>query len=183
MVTRRTFSPEEAVRKYESLPPDIKKIVYSSEMTDAIRKAGEKFKIHLDQLVKLEGEVSFVMLGFTEPKDFGKVLVERLAVDRVTAAGLVQELDASIFQKIRESLKKLYTEETSVSSQGEGSALHFGEPAALSIPQTQRVAPLTTAPAKKSFAPLNLPTEESSIIPSRSLSQPILPEQQTSSAP
>ena len=108
MATQEIVTSEEVQKRMEKLPPDIQALIYSPEMTEIIKRIGNAHRLHLDQLGNLESETAFVMLGFTEPGDFVKVLTERLSTDKVTAASLAEAINNELLQKIRESLKALY---------------------------------------------------------------------------
>lgn len=105
MATQKIFSAEEAQKKYSALPQEVKGLLYSPEMVSAIQKAGEKNKLHYDQMGVLEIETRNVMLGFTEPSDYPEALVESLRVNRAIADAIVKDINELLFVKIRESMK------------------------------------------------------------------------------
>src|SRR3989344_6014058 len=107
---KETYTPEEIQKKFDALPADIKSIVYSADMLGVIKKTGEKYKLHIDQLDVLEAETADVMTGFSKPDDFVANLSASLSVDRVQAENIAKDINDGLFIKIRESLKRLYGE-------------------------------------------------------------------------
>jgi hypothetical protein len=108
MSTQRIFTAAEAQKKYETLPSEIKNLLYSKELTSTIQRIGEKNKLHFDQMGILEVEVSNVLLGFTETRDFPQILAQSLSMDRAKADSIVQDVNDLIFTKIREAMKRMY---------------------------------------------------------------------------
>lgn len=105
MTTKRIFTPEEAQKKYDALPTEIKSLLYTPEVTSIIQKVGEKNKLHFDQMGVLELETSSVMLGFTDTADYEQIIAEKLNVDAKKAAEIVKDINDMLFVKIRNSLK------------------------------------------------------------------------------
>src|SRR3989344_3445964 len=109
-MTQQSFSPEEAQKRFESLPPEVKKMLYSPEMMSTLKQVSEKHQLHIDQLGLLEAETSAVMLGFTETKDFPQMLVGALRVDSPNASAIAQDVSSLLFEKIRNSMKSVDTQ-------------------------------------------------------------------------
>lgn len=136
MTTQRKFTAEEAQKKFDALPPEIKSLIYTPEVTSAIQKVGEKNHLHFDQMGVLEVETSNVMLGFTDPKDLPQILAENLRIDRVQADAVIQDLNDSLFSKIRESMKKMY----------ESAPALVVEKKSVVMPSSASIQPPTTPP-------------------------------------
>ena len=105
MATKRIFTPEEAQKKYDALPAEIKSLLYTPEVTSVIQKVGEKNKLHFDQMGILELETSSVMLGFTDTGDYEKIIADKLNINAEQAAQIVKDINDMLFVKIRNSLK------------------------------------------------------------------------------
>jgi hypothetical protein len=106
MSTQRSFTAEEVQKKFDSLPAEVQDIVYSNELTLAIQSAGEKNKLHYDQMGRLEMETRNVLLGFTETNDFTQILTKVLEIEPDKAFAVVQDLNELLFNKIRDALKQ-----------------------------------------------------------------------------
>src|SRR3989344_3661472 len=108
---KETYTPEEIKEKFDALPADIKAVIYSADMLGQIQKIVEKYKLHIDKLDILEAETADVMTGFSKPEDFVSNLSSALSVDRAQAENIAKDINEGLFLKIRESLKRLYSEE------------------------------------------------------------------------
>ncbi len=102
------LTEEQIIEKYEKLPEDLKKAIFSVEMTEAVKRIGGEYQLHIDKIGALGNETGMVMLGVTHPRDFIPNLSQRLGVDKETARKIAEEVNAQIFVKIRESLKKIH---------------------------------------------------------------------------
>jgi hypothetical protein len=101
-------SAEEARKKYEALPPEVKNLLYSPEMSFTIQQIGQKNGLHIDQIDSLNTEVGQVMLGFVSPQEFASELMEMLNLDQAKAQAVAQDVDSMLFSKIRGSMKASY---------------------------------------------------------------------------
>lgn len=99
---------EQILEKYENLPEDLKEAIFSAGMAGTVKIIGDKYKLYVDKIGELENETGMVMLGLTHPKDFVSNLAQRLGVDKETAKKIAEEVNAQIFVKVRESLKKIH---------------------------------------------------------------------------
>jgi hypothetical protein len=109
-----SYSAEDAKKRYEKLPPEIKGLLYTPGMSFTIQQIGQKNKLHLDQIDTLNTETGQLMLGFVEPKDFPIELAEMLRVDRIQADAIVQDVNDMLLAPIRESMKKVYEQNREV---------------------------------------------------------------------
>jgi len=108
MATQEVFSQEEAKKRLEALPPSVRTLIYSKEMTGIIETIGKKYNLFIDKIGTLESETSFLMLGFTEPKDFARILSERIPIDPPTAVNLAQDVNDQLLVRVRSALKEMY---------------------------------------------------------------------------
>lgn len=104
----KQYTDEQALEEYKNLPEDLKKAIFSVEMTEAVKRIGGKYQLHIDKIGALGNETGMVMLGVTHPKDFIPNLSQRLGVDKETARKIAEEVNAQIFAKVRDSLKKIH---------------------------------------------------------------------------
>src|SRR6266404_4283908 len=105
MATQRDFTSEEVQKKLLELPEEVKTLLYSPEMVSAIQKAGEKNRLHYDQMGTLERETANVLLGFTETADYAKILANTLSIDLAQAESVARDMNDMLFSKIRDALK------------------------------------------------------------------------------
>jgi hypothetical protein len=101
-----THSVEEAKQKFEKLPAEIKKLLYSEEMAIILQKVGEKNQLHVDQVDALYTETGQVMLGFATTQEFVEDIVDILKVDSVKANAIAKDINDMLFIKIRDAMKQ-----------------------------------------------------------------------------
>jgi hypothetical protein len=130
------YSSEEARKRYDSLPEEVKNLLYSPEMSFIIQQIGQKNRLHIDQIDALNTEVGQVMLGFIEPKDFPIALAKMLHVDQTQAQAVVKDVNDMLFEKIRNSMKGVANQEA-------------GAPSSLPPPPPAPRAPEPTKPPQK----------------------------------
>jgi hypothetical protein len=145
---KETYSPEEIEKRFESLPADIKALVYSAEMLNAIQNVGTKHQLHVDQVGTLESEVADVMTGFSLPEEFVPNLKESLGLDDTKTQAIAKDINDQLFIKIRESMKKA-SEQSSVPRQA------VPQPSAPSMPPS--AAPKTVVPPPVPSTPAAVP--------------------------
>lgn len=148
-----TYTQEQLQKRYETLPDDLKKAIFSVETADIIQKISKKYNLQIDKMGELASETGLLMLGFTFPKDYIKNLSARLGTDIETAKKIAQEINAEIFAPVKEHLKKLH---------GVGEEIAMKEPSSLSAPPTQQPsteqspAPALPLPPLPSVTPVDL---------------------------
>ncbi len=154
MATQDTYSAEEARKKMESLPEEVKNFLYSPDMLTAVRKVGEKNQLHIDQIGILQAETTSVMLGFTETHDFPYMLSQALNVDVSKATAIAKDLDDTLFSQIRSSMKKADEHATAVPT-----TVIAAPPAVATPPMPEKsvVMPSATKALTPAVAPLSLP--------------------------
>lgn len=135
-----SYTPEEIKAKFDSLPQDIKALVYSSDMFNVVKDLGSKYQLHIDKLAILEDLVADVLTGFTKPDDFVKALQTDLEIDEARASAIAKDVNDQLFVKIRESMKRLY-----------------GQPAAPASAVGSVSAPVVPVPAAPAVAPAPMP--------------------------
>jgi len=107
MATQKVYSTKEAEERFNTLPPEVQKFIYSPEMFAALKNIADKHKLHVDQLALLQAEVSSVMLGFTESQDFVSTLEENVRLEEAEAKLVATEVNDQVLLKIREVMKQL----------------------------------------------------------------------------
>jgi hypothetical protein len=93
--------------KYKSLPGDIQLAMSSTDVSKTIMEIAQKHDLFIDQADELSDEVSYVMLGLTKSKNFVRAISKKLEIDEKKAVGISQDINKEIFDKMRDSLKKI----------------------------------------------------------------------------
>lgn len=102
------YTPEQLREIYLKLPGDLRDAIFSVEMSDIIRDIGVKNKLTIDKIGALADETNLVMLGLVHPNDFISNLALRLKIDKDHARLMAQAVNVQIFQKVRDSLRKIH---------------------------------------------------------------------------
>src|SRR3989344_6011093 len=103
-----TYRNEDLLKTYQKLPFDLQEIILSKNKVAFLQSLCEKYNLSGIKARDLKDAATFVLLGWTHPKDFIPDLSEKLGVDRETAKKIAEDVNREIFQKVRVSLRKLY---------------------------------------------------------------------------
>lgn len=101
---------------YKKLPQDLQDAIFSVDVTNSIEEIGKKYNLLIDKMGLLADETGMVMLGETHPRDYISNLSQKLGIDKETARKIAEDINQQIFQKVRESLRKIHeiTEEVPI---------------------------------------------------------------------
>jgi len=72
----------------------------------ALQNIRDKQGYNLEQLQDLEDETELLLCGLTNPENFSKELENRMKIPKIEADTLINQLNESIFKKIRDELMK-----------------------------------------------------------------------------
>src|SRR3989344_1939705 len=82
---------DEVIGRYEGLPEDLQKALFSAQTSDAIFEVGKKHGLAVDKMGELADETGLVMLGMTKPSDYIRNLASRLAVEPEKAKAVAED--------------------------------------------------------------------------------------------
>lgn len=102
-----THSKKEIDDQFRKLPEIIRVALVSEETAIAVKKIGDKYQLHIDQIGYLAAEIGFVILGLEPSINFLENIKSRLGLAQPTAEQVTTDCNREIFVKIRESLKQL----------------------------------------------------------------------------
>jgi len=103
----------EIKKKIDALPPEIKTLIYSTQMDTAMQQIGAKNQLHIDQIGALESEVVAAMIGISPLEDLPANLIDTLGIDKAKSDSLVNDINEQLLDKIRNSMKQADTHITS----------------------------------------------------------------------
>lgn len=135
------------------LPADVRAAVESAELGEKVAAISTAHKLHIDQAETLNIEVYLVMLGLKDAGEFTDRLASEVHIPKDEAAKIAADVNAQIFNPIRESLKRAYEEGPSGASETHASpaapAASAGtEPKSVVMPSAAVKAPAApSAPA------------------------------------
>jgi hypothetical protein len=149
---------QEIQKRIDALPPAVRDLVYSADMGTILRSIGAKHQLHVDQIGALETEAAAVMIGLSEAQNFVSEVAENLNVDEQKATAIVNDVNAQLFVKIQDAMKK-------------GS-----QPSAVSVPvfKTMPPAPAAQAPqtVPAALAPRPVAIQTPSAVPASTTPPP-----------
>ncbi|TSC54737.1 MAG: hypothetical protein LiPW30_203 [Parcubacteria group bacterium LiPW_30] len=102
------YTNQQLEQMLESLPEDVKGVLFGFDTGSKIRNIGAKYSLHIDKLSILVDETNLVMFGLTKPNDFSEIIQSKLNVTKDVAELIVHDINEQIFDSIRESLKKIH---------------------------------------------------------------------------
>jgi hypothetical protein len=94
------------------LPQELQQVIQSSEYQEKLFQIAKKNQWTYEQLGTLELETTMVLLGMTNPNNYQKALAEELGKKPAELTTIVADIKTQVFDPIRTSLMKLYTEES-----------------------------------------------------------------------
>ncbi|MBP6858555.1 MAG: hypothetical protein KBC33_01850 [Candidatus Pacebacteria bacterium] len=97
-------------------PPEFKKLADSAELYDRSEAIGAKFGLLIDQVGELDAEIRDILNGVSESGDFIKHIMQRLEIDRGLAEKIVAEVNAAVFQTLKEQIQAQTTVEENAAS-------------------------------------------------------------------
>ncbi len=95
------------VALYAKLPPEIKRVLSSIELSEAIGQLAQTHKLHIDQEGFLWDSVKRVMVGLTKASAFTNEIKEGLKISDAEAVAITKDAQHKIFLPIRELLKEV----------------------------------------------------------------------------
>ncbi len=95
----------------EKLPQDLREAIFSVDSENVIEAVAKKYGLAMDKMGALADEVGLLMMGLSHPKDFVANLQKRLGANEETTKKIAEEINAQIFSKVKESLKKIHSVE------------------------------------------------------------------------
>ena len=96
---------------YEQLPENVQEAISSVAVSEKLQEIAKRNDLHIDEAGIVSDEVTMVMLGIENPKDFVDELQNKLKLPREKVVKLAKDVDKEIFETIRESLRKMYESE------------------------------------------------------------------------
>ncbi|MDE1924999.1 MAG: hypothetical protein KGH79_02360 [Patescibacteria group bacterium] len=167
-MANESYTAEEIKKKFTSLPQDIKALVYSVDMLNVIQKLGEKYQLHVDKLEILEGEAADIMTGLSDPKTFVSNIKESLEIDETKANALAKDVNEQLFDKIRESMKKVYEQNTTPAAEAPKNPPAMSVEKSVVMPSAAKTpadVPAVTAPTPAPAAPAPASAQPKPIVP------------------
>ncbi len=94
------------------VPKEVSDAIKASDWERVVFNIGREHKLHIDQIDILSVETIMTMLGIVNPKEYFSYLEKNLGTNEETLLDIVEDVNEKLFSKIREVLKKVYTQES-----------------------------------------------------------------------
>ncbi len=99
---------ETILKRYDSLPDDLKEALMDVSTADAIYEIGRKANLDVEKIGLLAEEIGLIILGFIPSENFISDLKRVLEIGEEKASSVALEVNDRIFLPIRESLKRIH---------------------------------------------------------------------------
>jgi hypothetical protein len=103
-----TYTPQQIREAYLKLPKDLQEAVFSEWAGNVLQAIGKKYNLSPDKISNLANLTGLVMFGLSPAKDFIINIAREVYIDKETARKIADDINAQIFSKIRESLRKIH---------------------------------------------------------------------------
>ena len=77
----------------------------SAELYDQVKRVGDRFSLHIDQIGELDAAIADVLYGVDKAQDFSMHIAERLEIDRKAADLITQEVNQQIFEALKQKMQ------------------------------------------------------------------------------
>lgn len=91
---------------FKSLPEPVRKAIASAGVEKRLRDLASTSRLHVDQWDALENEVMLTLLGLQLPEELQENIVREVGVDKDSARTLAENINAIVFEPIREELER-----------------------------------------------------------------------------
>jgi len=102
----KKYSRELLQKRYLSLPKDLRENVFAVKTADKIREVAQKYEISNQKICHLASITGDVLLGVLPLEKFSNALELRLAINKMAAQAIVEEIKREIFLPVWTSFKK-----------------------------------------------------------------------------
>lgn len=137
---------EEAMRRYDALPDELKQAMSSIASAETIYGIGKKFALNVEETGNLASLIGYTILGMAPIAKLTDSIKDVTGADNAKAAEIASEVNAKIFAAIREQLKKTHGEKWDERALGRETRDRRQETGLEPMKPTAPVAPAPAAP-------------------------------------
>ncbi len=110
------YTNEQLREGFKKLPNDIRQVLLSEDFGLIIQVVGKDLGVTPEQALDIEDEVSLILMGISDPKDFIGNIQKKIGVDEQKAHAIAERVNEEIFQPVKESLKIVHNIKDEVAS-------------------------------------------------------------------
>jgi len=154
-----TYTKQELEERYKKLPEPLKDAMFSPDVAEKMFEIGKKNGLTIEKTGFMAEETGFIILGLTMPREFMKILSDRLEVDKDAAARIASDINHVILFPLREALKNAHNMEVG-EAELQKEEIVIKKPAPAPMPEakpTPSVPPPTPVPTNPQPRPQPIP--------------------------
>ncbi|MBU4536853.1 hypothetical protein KJ603_02320 [Patescibacteria group bacterium] len=102
------FAFKELQEKFLNIPEDVREAISSNEVNEKLLVLAEKYSLQYDEAEELTKEIGYIMLGLKPKDNFVKNIQKVTELDFEKSKALAEEINSSIFESIRDSLRQIH---------------------------------------------------------------------------
>jgi hypothetical protein len=98
------YSPEQLQKRYTELPQVLQEALSSTDVAQKVESIAKKYRLLIPQAGDLSDEIGLVLMGLSSPGSFSETIQRKLNINSVLAKEITEEINQSVFQKVRSYL-------------------------------------------------------------------------------
>lgn len=102
------YTEQQLWDRYQKLPQILRDALFGVDTAEKLYQIGRKFGLTIEQTGFMAEETGYIIVGFTSPRDFIGVLINRLGIEADQARDIAKEINHQILFPIREALKQTH---------------------------------------------------------------------------
>jgi len=162
---------EKIKARIAELPQDVQDAILANDFDERIAKIGQANRLHIDQIGSLGDETMLIMLGFASSEGFTERLQKNLHLYDEQATTITQAVNNEIFLPIRESMKKIHSQE----AKKEAPPVATPAPVVVAEPTVAPIVAAAPTPAAKMDAADMMLSQKTVSIPAQKPDTPVTP--------
>ncbi len=111
-----TISKDQALRRWDTLPQNLRETLTSENSSAIVWKVSEGEHIPPGKIYTVAKVAGWVLMGFLHPQDAERELHEQLGINPQIATSIANALDTRIFSPLKNDLEKIYAPASSGST-------------------------------------------------------------------
>lgn len=118
----RHYTQDELWNLFETLSPELKNAIFSSENAEKILAICERYDV--ENASKVSYLTSLVLFGLMQPQKLAETLAAELSIKKETAEAMFREIERFVLYPVRPALEHLHSQPSTEQSNKEKPALN-----------------------------------------------------------
>lgn len=94
------------VDSYKQAPPFVQRFISSGALSKFVEQTRDKYNLHIDVAGRLSDEITMLMVGISDPKEFIQNLTNEAIVPEASLNLIVADINQQIFVPLREEMRR-----------------------------------------------------------------------------